>query len=392
VGYVIDRFPRGSHGFVLQEILGLESRGIDVHVFSLGLPEGRPDDTALALARLRRAVSYVLPDAGTDESARDEARRASDGCAPAPRDATSGAARWVASRVVGQRIGHLHAHGAGMATDVVREVGRLTGRGYSFTAHAGDLQGDRASSLREKVQEAQFAVALSDFDRGRLARICGSAAASKLHRIRMGVDLEERGFVEAEDHDTDSILAVGPLVEASGFMDLIDAIRLLRDRGRAARLTILGEGEFAETLQARIERYGLARSVHLVESISRSEFAALMRTCTVIVLPWAPDTGDRDALANLVLDAMAGGLLVLSTDVPDIRELIDDGQSGRVVRPGDPIGLAGALDTFFDSPQLRDSMAWNARTSVEVLFAAQRSVSHLARLFAEAVARKRRAT
>src|ERR1700731_66539 len=46
VGYVLDRFPRGSHGFVLQEILELESRGVDVHIFSLGMPDGRLDDTA----------------------------------------------------------------------------------------------------------------------------------------------------------------------------------------------------------------------------------------------------------------------------------------------------------------------------------------------------------
>src|ERR1700676_5089604 len=46
VGYVLARFPRGSHGCVLQEILELESRGVEVHIFSLGMPDGRLDDTA----------------------------------------------------------------------------------------------------------------------------------------------------------------------------------------------------------------------------------------------------------------------------------------------------------------------------------------------------------
>src|SRR5438093_1582056 len=40
IGYVLDRFPRASHGFVLQEILALESRGLDVHICSLGMPDG----------------------------------------------------------------------------------------------------------------------------------------------------------------------------------------------------------------------------------------------------------------------------------------------------------------------------------------------------------------
>ena len=48
IAYVVDQFPRGTHGFLLQEILELESRGIDVHIFSLRMPEGRVDDTACA--------------------------------------------------------------------------------------------------------------------------------------------------------------------------------------------------------------------------------------------------------------------------------------------------------------------------------------------------------
>src|SRR6185436_13495369 len=66
IGYVLDRFPRASHDFVLQEILELQSRGIEVHIFSLGLPDGRIDDTTAALARLRGPVSYFLAEMEED--------------------------------------------------------------------------------------------------------------------------------------------------------------------------------------------------------------------------------------------------------------------------------------------------------------------------------------
>ena len=56
IGYVIDRVPRASHDFLLQEILALQSRGIEVHVFSLGIPDGRIDETAAAMARVRIPV------------------------------------------------------------------------------------------------------------------------------------------------------------------------------------------------------------------------------------------------------------------------------------------------------------------------------------------------
>ena len=391
VGYVLDRFPRGSHGFVLQEILELESRGVDVHIFSLGMPDGRLDDTAFALARLQGPVCYFLADdTETNDSPSDGTKFSPDWIASESTGTgmTSRAAHWIASQVAARRIEHLHAHGAAVATAVVREAGRLTGLGYSFTAHADGLHDGAAPSLREKVLDAQFAVTLSDFDQGRLLRICGRSAADKVHRIPMGVDPEECWFSEAESHDSDSVLAVGPLVEKSGFGDLIDAICILRERGRVARLTILGEGEFEEALRAKIAHCRLEGCVQLLGSVSRRELAMLMRAHTLMVLPWATDDGDRDVLANLVLEAMAGGLLVLSTDVPSIRELIDDGLSGRVLSRCDPLGLAGALETLFDSPELRERMTWRARTKVERMFTARQNASHLASLFVGAVARK----
>jgi glycosyltransferase involved in cell wall biosynthesis len=380
---------------VLEEILELESRGIEVHIFSLGMPDGRIDDTTLALARLRSPVRYLLDDEiGESPSIQNRSRLAADSIGSHPGNgAVSREAHWIASLVLTRRIEHLHAHGATVAADVTREVGRLTGLGYSFTAHADGLyEGADLPSLREKTLEARFAVALSKVDRGRLLGICGPAAAHKLHRIPMAINPDDWRFAEAECHDCDSVLAVGPLVRKSGFTDLIEAIGILRDRGRIARLTIVGEGEFEDVIRAEIDRYGLASAVQLIASVSRRELATLMRVHTAMALPWVADDRDRDVLANMVLEAMAVGLPVLSTDLPGIRELIDDGLSGRVISARDPLWLAGALETLFDSPELRERMARRARTKVERLFTATRNVSDLARLFFEAVATRRLAS
>jgi colanic acid/amylovoran biosynthesis glycosyltransferase len=383
VGYVIDRFPRGSHGFVLQEILALESHGVDVHVFSLGMPDGRLDDTAGALSRLRSPVCYFLADAEASGGVPEGTMFVPDYIAPDSTGSgmTSRAAHWIARQVTVRHLEHLHAHSAAMATDVVREAARLTGLGYSFTAHARDLRDAVGPTVCEKVLEARFAVTLSDYDHRRLVRLCGRGAADKLHCIPMSVDVEESAFTTPRSRDADSLLTVGPLVEKSGFADLVEAMRILRDRGIVARATIVGEGEYEDALRARIDRLGLAGQVQILASASRGELAVLMQTRTVLVLPWTADHGDRDVLSNLVLDAMAAGLPVLSTDGPSIRELIDDGLNGRVIASHDPVGLAGALETFLQSPRLRESMASNARTTVELVFGVQRNVAQLAKLF-----------
>jgi glycosyltransferase involved in cell wall biosynthesis len=93
-----------------------------------------------------------------------------------------------------------------------------------------------------------------------------------------------------------------------------------------------------------------------------------------------------------VLEAMSVGLPVLSTEVPGIHELIDDGMSGRVISPRDPLWLAGALETLFDSPELRTRMASRARSKVVRLFSVSRNASQLTRLFVRTVARSGLAT
>src|SRR5262249_60592376 len=159
------------------------------------------------------------------------------------------AAQWIAQQVQSRGIEHLHAHGAAMPTDVARAAARLPGRGYSFTAYADGLyDGADESSLCEKVLNARFGVTLSDIDRRRLLKLCGAWAAGKLHRIPMSLNPEDYRFSGPEYHDSDSILAVGPLIEKSGFSDLIESVGILRDRRRVARLTIFGEGECAGPL------------------------------------------------------------------------------------------------------------------------------------------------
>ena len=396
IAYVIDQFPRGSHEFLLHEILELESRGIDVHIFSLRMPEGRVDDTACALARLRGPVRYFSEMEGfatADSPSIDGTFNYtfaidSLGQPRMGRGLTANAARWVANQVVSRDIEHIHAHGATVATDVAREAARLSGRGYSFTAYADGLyEGANDASLCDKVLNARFAVALNDGDRRRLVKLGGASAASKVHRIPISLNPDDYRFSTAGRIDSDSILAIGPLVEKSGFTDLIEAVGILRDRGRVARLTILGDGPYEETLRAQIDQCRLAGRIQIVGGLSRGELGMLMQAHTALVLPWVADDCDREELANVVLEAMAVGLVVLSTDVPGVRELIDDGMSGRVISPRDPLWLAGALETLFDSPELRGRMAARARSRVARMFSATRNVSQLGRLFVRTVAR-----
>jgi glycosyltransferase involved in cell wall biosynthesis len=345
VGYVLDRGAEQLKP-VLDEILELERCGLDVHVFF---------------------VDRTVP----------------------------GHARWIAREVTARRIRHLHGHLA--TADVARHVKRLTHVGYSFTIVGGSLHefGRDASALREHVREADFVVTPSNVSRHRLLSVTGHAVAPHVYRIYRGVDVERFPF-SADGRDANSVLAVGPLVQSSGFEDLIDAIGILRDRRpEPVRLTIVGAGPSVQKLKARIVSRRLDDRVALLGGDSESGLASplstVMRSHCLMALPYRRlPASCSGGVPGVLLEAMAMGLPVLSTSIDGISEVIEDGWTGRLIAPRQPQWLAGALETLLDNVRLRVRIATYARQEVERSFDQIRNASELARLLSSAAAETHR--
>jgi glycosyltransferase involved in cell wall biosynthesis len=342
VGYVLDRGAERLKP-VLDEILELERCGLDVHVFF---------------------VDRRLP----------------------------GHARWIAREVEARGIRHLHGHLA--TADVARHVKRLTHVGYSFTVVGSTPHETNRdlSALRDHVREADFVIAPSDVSRDHLLSVTGQSVAGHVHRIYRGIDVEGLPFCAEGGRDADSVLAAGPLVQASGFEDLIDAIAILRDRRPApVRLTIVGAGASVHKLKARIVAHRLGDRVALLGGDAESGLAAplsrLMRSHTVMALPYRRlPSSCGGGVPGVLLEAMAMGLPVVSTSVDGIAEVIDDGWTGRLIAPREPHWLAGALETLLDNVRLRVRIATSARQEVERSFDQSRNASELARLLSSAAA------
>lgn len=81
----------------------------------------------------------------------------------------------------------------------------------------------------------------------------------------------------------------------------------------------------------------------------------------------APD-GDRDILPNVLKEAMAVGVAVVTTHLDGIEELVEHGRTGLLVAPGDPNGLAASIELLLGDRQLRESLAARARTVIEQRF------------------------
>jgi glycosyltransferase involved in cell wall biosynthesis len=142
------------------------------------------------------------------------------------------------------------------------------------------------------------------------------------------------------------ILGVGRLTEQKDFKNLIAAFALLRKR-RPARLLILGEGEERPALERLISELGLGQDAALPGFV-KNPYAALSR-CGVFALSSA-----WEALPTVIIEALALGVKVVSTDCPaGPREILDGGKYGALVPMADAPALAGALERALDGPATR---------------------------------------
>jgi colanic acid/amylovoran biosynthesis glycosyltransferase len=405
IGYVLKRFPRLSETFILNEILELERQGHQVEVFSLlrPPPEGRHALLDQMIARVTylpsgSALQKIRLQEGLDEQETDLAAALAT-ADTAPNALFSGKSETdiatlhlkalaVALLSRSRGVDHLHAHFASDATTVALLAGRMSGLPFSFTAHARDIYhtyttiaADNATR-RAKIEEAAFTVTVSDYNRNHLCRLAPSNAAH-IHRLYNGIDLS-RFVPNPGAAKPGLIVAVGRLIEKKGFADLVAACAILLRSCPAFRCRIIGDGPLHDRLRRQIEETGLGNHVEIAGPQPQEKLIGMMQEACLAVLPCiVSDSGDRDGLPTVLLEAMALGLPAITTTVSGGPEIIAHGKTGLLVEPGDTVGLAASIEALLQSPESMIRMGHAGRQRAEALFSLQNNVSALANLFAD---------
>lgn len=411
VAYLLKRFPRLSETFILHEILELERQGLPMTLFSILDPgeEIVNADVARVLAPVRYLPSgreAVLPllRAHLALLRRDPRRYVGVAAYIIRRRRHVSTikhflrAGWLARELEHTGVTHLHAHFAHGPASVAHFVFLLSRLPYSFTAHAKDIYTSPPDLLAVKMRAARFVVTCTGYNAEYLSELVGGAAAEHVHRIYHGIDLQKfspNGHVAASTANAPAeggstapiILAVGRLVEKKGFPYLIEAFRQLYSSGYQARLHIVGGGDLKETLRRQISEAGLADRVTLLGPRPQEELITIYRTATIFALPSVvAESGDRDGIPNVLVEAMRLGLPVVSTDISGIPELVIDDETGLVVPPRDAPALAEALARLLDDAKLRGRLAAGAARHVTSEFDLSINATRLHNLFQETFA------
>ncbi|GEC03615.1 colanic acid biosynthesis glycosyltransferase WcaL [Streptomyces spinoverrucosus] len=387
VGYVLKRYPRLSETFIVTELLAREAAGEDIAIASLGFardPRFHP-----GIAAVRAPVTWMPEIHGTP--ALWEVLRAAHRELPGlpavlpelmalpPAEAVQvlHVAGWVRSA----GITHLHAHFATLATTVARLASALTGVPYSFTAHAKDIFHDSVDrvALRAKLADAHHVVTVSEFNARWLRERFGDAAA-RVHAVHNGLDVAGLPFSEPRVRGG-RVAFVGRLVEKKGLADLIDAIALLRERGRPVPLDVVGGGVLDGALREQAQVLGLGDLVTFHGPLPSDRVRQVLREASVFAAPCVhASDGDRDGLPTVLLEAMAAGTPCVSTPVTGIPEAIVHGRTGLLVGEREPDALADAVLRLLDDAELRVRLAIAARAHLEERFDSRVQAAELARL------------
>jgi glycosyltransferase involved in cell wall biosynthesis len=140
---------------------------------------------------------------------------------------------------------------------------------------------------------------------------------------------------------------------------LIDAVRELSARHPRLRLLLVGDGPVRGELQTRLERDGLERQVVLTGAVPKADVPAHIGAMDICVLP----DSNRFGSPMVLFEFMAMARAVVAPDVPPVRDVVQDGETGLIVSPGAG-SLQQALDRLLADPVLRSTLGQRARAQV----------------------------
>jgi len=397
--FVLGPFPTVSQTFIHRELEAMVALGLPVNIVSTCPRRGEVEDSSDALRTIQRDGIYL---------AHNRRRVMARIFTPFPSSQVRREIRWMKRfphrsfkhRVVAatgvraaavlapelerRGIRYVHSHFAGFQTEVAMGLSRLLGIPYGCTWHAAGIYRDR-NILEEKVAGARTVLTCTRHNVEHLRRLCPEHK-DRIHLAYHGLVLS--GLPDAPpitESERPVILSVGRFVAKKGFLNLIRAAGLLKEKGLVFEVRFIGEGPDRSLLEAEVERLRLGDEVSFLGGKLISEVYREMAGARALAAPSVVSaTGDRDGLPNVILESMGMGRPVVGSDVSAIPEMVIPGETGFLAEPGNPENLAEHLRTLIEDHDLARTLGERGREIVYERFDVDRNVRELIALIAAA--------
>src|ERR1051326_8840747 len=290
-------------------------------------------------------------------------------------------------------VSHIHGHYCHGATTVTWFASMMTRLPFSFTAHAKDIylpSLNPAGLLRRKMDAARFVITCTDANRDYLENL---GSSTPVHCIYHGLNAEFCNIMKEQPAARATnghfrVLGVGRLIPKKGFDVLVRACAILHQKRVPFEAVIVAEGgEHEPEIRRLITQNALESNVFLPGPMSQSQLFDQYRKASAFCLPCRVlENGDRDGIPNVLMEAMAVGVPVVSTPISGIPELIHHGVNGLLVPSEDPCRLADAFLSLIRDSRLAENLSRNAQETIEARFDGDKLASSMASLLRECAA------
>jgi len=401
VAYLVNIYPKISHSFIQREIQALEDQCVAIRRFSIRRsdeplvdaadqleaertvvlldrgPGGLLADTlkAMLMRPIRFLVALRLAIAtgvGSDRGLIRHLFYLAEACA-------------LLGYLRKDPVDHVHAHFGTNSAAVAMLCASLGGPGYSFTAHGTESFEDPARiRLPRKAARATFVVTVSEQGRHELIRVCPGIDPERVFVVRCGLDDEYRHAPGGETCEARRLAIIARMSPEKGHEVALEAAAKLHEDGVDFEMVLVGDGELRSRIEAIVRERGLGQVVRLAGWQDRAGVQGILRSCRALVV-----SSRGEGLPVVIMEAMALGRPVISTDVGGISELVVDGETGRLVPAGDAERLAAAMRDVLEAPAAAiAAMGNNGRQRVLRMHDARVEAARLKALFLEHRAQK----
>ncbi len=196
--------------------------------------------------------------------------------------------------------------------------------------------------------------------------------ADKIEVLHSAIDCRKFRFQPRHlaTGDPVRIISVGRLVEKKGFIYALECIAGLAARGVSLEYNLIGHGPLEDELRDRIRELGIGEIVRFPGPLAHEDVVKNLETSHICLMPSVTaEDGNQEGIPNVLKEAMAMGLPVVSTRHAGIPELVQDGVSGYLVAERDSTALATALLQLIERPQQWGAMGQAGRVMIEKEFA-----------------------
>jgi glycosyltransferase involved in cell wall biosynthesis len=165
----------------------------------------------------------------------------------------------------------------------------------------------------------------------------------------------------------------------------LQAIAGLRDD--RVHLLVAGGGELLDEFRAQAVQLGIAGRIHFLGAVPHSRLPAVLRAADLLLLTTEPP----ESFGIVLIEAMAAGLPTIATEYPGVSAVVDEGETGLLVPPGDAGAVGSAIRRLVEAgPSGRGAMGTAGRAKAERLWSWPRLLDRMDAAYAEAIASRRR--